>query len=902
MKRALSLMLCVLMLISALPAAAGGDWEYSFDGEEIVLTRYTGGGEGPLDIEIPKTLAGAKVARLAKGAFDGCGGIASLSFPRKNVAIDEGALDDLEGLVVYCRAGGSVEEFCRDNKIRYVLMDEPSDEGTPAPTEIPTEAPTEAPTETPTETPTEAPTAAPTEAPTETPTIAPEPTEIAIGAKKITLGVGQTWQIPATAVPEGALTYKSRDKKIARVDKNGVVTAVKKGAVTIDITTENGLSAKVNVTVVAAPAKITAAPALKTLGVGETCAINWSITKGSAAEVTFKSSKPDVAGVSADGIITAAGEGKAKITAATHNGKKASFNITVKAAPTEINCEAPAVMGKKQKFTLSPALSEGSSSALTYKSSDPSVASVSGKGVITAKAPGETVITVSTYVEGVSCDMALTVTAAPKYVSLGMKKLTLGVGESHTLQPDSGGMGAGYTYKSSNRAVAKVNAAGKITALRKGSAVITVTTHNGKSAKLSVTVKKMPDKIRFQADEVKFFYRDTFQLSWSMPDDSYSAVTFTSSDETFATVDQSGLLTGVAPGSCTITAATINGKKDTCRVITYDESYPVTIKLDSGRYYVNEGDVFTPSLNVQPATADARMSWKSSRKSIAGVDGDGNVTGLSHGSATISGVSVINPDIKVSYEIVVLTDDRCLVMPEQRTGPDGIKANLSRIANVKESALNQTDILLAEGTIGQAEYSRRRKTITRAFEMYAFPFMVAKKQPYWKERNSEGGKKDFLPGVVYYGLPYVSDSGANRQYNAAKAVSQGYYTDQGEYYLMNQKKRVNGTYVGNDCSSFVSMATWGLGTAYSYLRTSRIATSPVYKTVTDKDDLRPGDLINKADAHVIMFLYFADEAKTQMVILEQGGRGEYTNTIWCSIVSASTYLNSGYKIRRLRSY
>lgn len=908
MKRAISLFLCMLMLISALPVAAESDWEYTITDKIAVLTRYIGGGEAPLHIEIPKTLGGAKVKRLSWGAFDLCPAIASLSFPRKNVDIDPGALDGLSGLIVYCRAGGTVEAFCLENGFEYELLPEntpapePFESTAPAPSETITPAPSETMTPEPSETITPAPSETITPEPSQEPTIAPEPTEIVIDVKKATLGVGQVWVIPARAVPDGQLTYKSLNKKIAKVDKDGCVTGIKKGSAKIEIATANGLTAKVKIKVAAAPKKITAAPELKTMGVGETCAISWSITEGSAAEVTFKSSKPDIASVSETGVITALSEGKAKITARTHNGKKASFTITVKAAPTEITCEMPALMGKKQQHTLKPTLSEGSSSKLTYSSSDPAVAKVNAKGVVTAKAPGEAVIRASTYAEGVFCEMPVTVTEAPAYVSIGIKKLTLGVGDSHLLTPDAGGMGASYTFKSSNTRVAKVNANGMITALRTGSASITVAAYNGKKASMRVTVKKAPSSIRFQAAEVKFFYRDVFHLSWSMPEGSHSAVTFASSDEGVATVDENGLVTGVAPGECTVTAATSNGKTDTCRVVAYDESYPVTMTLDSARYYVGEGDVFAPSVSVQPENADARVKWTSSRKAVATVDGDGNVKGVAHGSAVISGISVANPDIKLSYEIIVLSDDRCLVMPEQRTSPDALQANLKKISAVEASALNQLDILFADGKIGEKERDRRAKIIARAFDMYAFPFMVEKPQPYWRARNSEGGKKDFMPGVMYYGMPYISGSGDNREYNASKAVRQGYYTDVGEYYMMNQKKRINGNYVGNDCSSFVSMATWGTNTAYSYMRTDRIAASPLYVTVSDQTALRPGDLINKADTHVVMFLYYADKAKKQMVIIEQGGRGDYTNTVWCSIVSVNSYLNGGYKIRRLRTY
>ena len=48
-----------------------------------------------------------------------------------------------------------------------------------------------------------------------------------------------------------------------------------------------------------------------------------------------------------------------------------------------------------------------------------------------------------------------------------------------------------------------------------------------------------------------------------------------------------------------------------------------------------------------------------------------------------------------------------------------------------------------------------------------------------------------------------------------------------------------------------------------------------------------------------MFLYYADKAKTQMVIIEQGGGNDYTNTISCSIKNIQSYLDKGYKMRKV---
>ena len=50
-----------------------------------------------------------------------------------------------------------------------------------------------------------------------------------------------------------------------------------------------------------------------------------------------------------------------------------------------------------------------------------------------------------------------------------------------------------------------------------------------------------------------------------------------------------------------------------------------------------------------------------------------------------------------------------------------------------------------------------------------------------------------------------------------------------------------------------------------------------------------------------MFLYYANTARTQMVIIEQGGGEAGTNTISCSIRDIASYTGGGYKIRRLAS-
>lgn len=126
---------------------------------------------------------------------------------------------------------------------------------------------------------------------------------------------------------------------------------------------------------------------------------------------------------------------------------------------------------------------------VTYASSNKKVATVSAKGVVKAKAPGKAKITVKSGSKKVTVTVTVPKPAATKIAGVS-KKATLKVGKTKTLKPKlspSGSTGK-LTYSSSNKKVASVSSKGKITAKKKGTAVINVKC--GKlSAKCKVTVK-----------------------------------------------------------------------------------------------------------------------------------------------------------------------------------------------------------------------------------------------------------------------------------------------------------------------------------------------------------------------------------------------------------------------------
>ena len=150
--------------------------------------------------------------------------------------------------------------------------------------------------------------------------------------------VGETLQLTATVKPSYAdnktITWKSSDEKVATVDKDGKVTAVANGTVTITATSADGKhSATVTITVKISPEKLTLTAENKTLAkIGDTLQITAKVEPDNAYDkLIWKSSDEKVATVDVDGKVTAVGNGEVTITATTEDGKlNESVTITVK--------------------------------------------------------------------------------------------------------------------------------------------------------------------------------------------------------------------------------------------------------------------------------------------------------------------------------------------------------------------------------------------------------------------------------------------------------------------------------------------------------------------------------------------------------------------------------------------
>ena len=234
------------------------------------------------------------------------------------------------------------------------------------------------------------------------------------------------------------------------------------------------------------------------LSLNETVKLTATVAPSDATNknVVWTSSDASVATVSG-GTVTAKGEGTATITATTSNGLKATATVTVKVVDvtgvTLNKTEATLDLGETVKLTATVAPSNASYKDVTWTSSNESVATVSD-GTVTAKDEGTTTITAATS-NGKTATATVTVKASGvkvESVSVNETFVTLEKGDTAqltaTVTPsDAAAKYAALTWTSSDESVVTVDN-GLITAVKKGTATITVKTAMGPSASVEVTV------------------------------------------------------------------------------------------------------------------------------------------------------------------------------------------------------------------------------------------------------------------------------------------------------------------------------------------------------------------------------------------------------------------------------
>ena len=210
---------------------------------------------------------------------------------------------------------------------------------------------------------------------------------------------------------------------------------------------------------------------------------------------------------------------------------------------------------------------------------------------------------------------------------------------------DAGGAtltGRTVTWSSNNTAVAVVSATGQVTGMLPGNATITATSEAVSSSTV-VTVTPAPlVLINVTPSPLRVYVGRTAQLNVGLIDATGQVtvrpVTFTSSNNAVATVNASGVVSGVTPGTANITV-TSEGRTVTVPVtVTLVPIATLTLTPTSGAVFVGNSLQFTVTLRDSAGVVltGRTVIWSSSAPGVAAVTQSGLVTGLSQGTTTIT--------------------------------------------------------------------------------------------------------------------------------------------------------------------------------------------------------------------------------------------------------------------------
>lgn len=471
----------------------------------------------------------------------------------------------------------------------------------------------------------------------------------------LTVYVGGSTVLTPKFTPEGAastaLVWSSADESVATVSQEGVVTGVNGGRTTVTVKCkEYSATCQVKVRKAAIGVELDITEADLKVGVDELQLT--AIVEPSNSidyDLDWTTSDDAVAVVSDKGLVTPVGPGEATITVTVDRAHQATcvVRVTQPAEGVFLNkTELKIQRGTSETLeaTVQPATTNIKD--LTWTSSAPEIASVDQTGKVTAHKLGEADITVTTVDGGHTAVCKVTVIQKVTGVTLDKESASLRIGEE-TLQLNavvepSDASDKSLLWTSSEAGVASVSETGLVTPLAPGETVITVTTVDGEfSATCTVTVIQPVVSITLNETSININPDMTFELVAQINPENASDKTleWKSSDETVATVDQNGVVTGVETGVGREAVITVTSKDSgvyaTCIVrVTKDV---VGVELDCQYKRIEAGKEFQLTAIITPSDATNRnVTWKSSAEGVARVDAGGKVTAVAAGTAIIT--------------------------------------------------------------------------------------------------------------------------------------------------------------------------------------------------------------------------------------------------------------------------
>jgi len=400
-------------------------------------------------------------------------------------------------------------------------------------------------------------------------------------------------QLQVTATPLNAanqpltgrtVTWFTNNPQVVTVSQQGVVSAVGVGNATITAEVESR-TATLGITVTEVPASVvTLEPDTFQLATGLTRQLVPTVidSAGRVASLTnrqvvWQSSSSIVATVSAGGVVQGVGAGTARISVTVDGVRSndAVVQVSAQVATVRITPFNPQLLRIGTTVQLSAQALDNSNQPIAGKvanwfSNNPTIASVSANGLVTGVAVGSTTITAE--IDNRTASVTVTVTLIPVgSVTFNPGLDTLVLGDTKQFNPvvlDTAGraitslLGRTTNYASNNNPVATAAAVSTgtvVNANSQGTATITASIDGVASNALTIQVRQVTQVTISPSPTASVQVGKTLQLTWTLRDSNGNTLTssrfptFGSSNQGVATVSGSGIISGVAAGTATIT-------------------------------------------------------------------------------------------------------------------------------------------------------------------------------------------------------------------------------------------------------------------------------------------------------------------------------------------------------------
>ncbi len=314
--------------------------------------------------------------------------------------------------------------------------------------------------------------------------------------------VAFTAQVEADAGVPTAVNWSTGDGTIATVDAQGVVTGVSEGTTTVRATaTADANVSAVAVVTVTRQQTLSVTPVSLRIGIQEQRPLAAVVDGVPSQDVIWRNDNPNVATVSTLGVVTGVQLGTTTIVAIHPADSTVRRSIPVSVEPVvrgiTVTPAAAVVLARTTvQFTADVTADGGVSPAVTWRSSNTGVATVSGTGLVTGVGNGTATISAISVVDTLRRGSAtVTVAVGPDAVTITRRDVGLFPGQAVVLAttvtgpPDAN---RSLSWASSAPGVATVDSTGRVTAVALGSTVVSATSTVDPSRRDTVTVAVVP--------------------------------------------------------------------------------------------------------------------------------------------------------------------------------------------------------------------------------------------------------------------------------------------------------------------------------------------------------------------------------------------------------------------------